>query len=124
MQRRLALLVGANAVSVTGNVMGAVAIPWFVLTTTGSAALTGVAAFAATGPTVVGSLIAGRVVDRLGARATSVATDLASAATMAMLPLLFAGDLLEFWHIVALLFVGTAFDASGAAARVSLVPAA
>src|SRR5215210_1379507 len=98
MQRRLALLVGANAVSVTGNVMGAVAIPWFVLTTTGSAALTGVAAFAATGPMVIGSLLAGRVVDRLGARRTSIATDIASGLTVACIPALEAVGVLQTWH--------------------------
>jgi predicted MFS family arabinose efflux permease len=120
----LNLLVLANAISVVGNVMASVAVPWFVLTTTGSAALTGVAAFALTGPIVVGSLIAGRIVDRLGARRTSVAADLTSGATIALLPVLFAGGVLQFWHIVALLVAGTVFDAAGAAARMSLVPGA
>lgn len=120
----LNLLVAANAVSVVGNVMGAVAIPWFVLTTTGSAALMGIAAFAATGPMVIGSLVAGRVVDRLGARGTSIATDLASGVTVAIVPLLFLVGRLEFWHLVALVFAGTVLDAAGAAARLSLVPAA
>ncbi len=31
-------LLAANAISLTGNMMAAVAIPWFVLQTTGSAA--------------------------------------------------------------------------------------
>jgi predicted MFS family arabinose efflux permease len=122
--RALDLLVLANAISVVGNVMASVAVPWFVLTTTGSAALTGLAAFALTGPIVVGSLIAGRVVDALGARRTSSATDLASGATMALLPILFAANGLEFWHIVVLLVAGTVFDAAGAAARLSMVPGA
>ena len=34
-------LLSANAVSMTGNAMANVAIPWFVLQTTGSAAKTG-----------------------------------------------------------------------------------
>jgi hypothetical protein len=34
-------LLSANAVSMTGNAMATVAIPWFVLQTTGSAAKTG-----------------------------------------------------------------------------------
>ncbi len=34
-------LLSANAVSMTGNAMANVAIPWFVLETTGSAAKTG-----------------------------------------------------------------------------------
>jgi hypothetical protein len=39
-------LLGANAVSQVGNMMIMVAIPWFVLETTGSAARTGLAAAA------------------------------------------------------------------------------
>lgn len=35
------VLLSANAVSMTGNAMANVAIPWFVLQTTGSAAKTG-----------------------------------------------------------------------------------
>jgi MFS family permease len=120
--RPLNLLVAANAVSLTGNVMGSVAVPWFVLTTTGSAALTGVAAFAGTAPMVVGSLVAGRIVDRLGARATSIATDLVSGATIAGIPLLYALGALELWHLAGLVALGTLFDAAGAAARMSLLP--
>ena len=37
----LDLLVVANAVSMTGNVLITVAVPWLVLTTTGSAAIAG-----------------------------------------------------------------------------------
>ena len=41
--RRIPILVllGANAISEMGNVLAFVAIPWFVLQTTGSAAKTG-----------------------------------------------------------------------------------
>ncbi len=43
-------LVAANTASLLGNVVAAVAIPWFVLVTTGSVTRTGVAAFATTLP--------------------------------------------------------------------------
>ena len=39
-------LFAANAVSLSGNVAALVAIPWFVLQTTGSASKTGITAFA------------------------------------------------------------------------------
>jgi MFS family permease len=61
---RLAL---ANALSLSGNVIAAVAVPWLVLSTTGSAALAGIAVFAGAGSAAVGGLVAGRIVDRIGA---------------------------------------------------------
>ncbi|HET6744979.1 MAG TPA: hypothetical protein VFH90_03930, partial [Candidatus Limnocylindria bacterium] len=42
----LSFLVVANASSLTGNVIATVAIPWLILTTTGSAAMAGIAIFA------------------------------------------------------------------------------
>ena len=42
----MAHLVVVNAVSMTGNVLLMVAVPWLVLTTTGSAAVAGAVVFA------------------------------------------------------------------------------
>ena len=39
---QLLCLIAANAISQLGNVVAVVALPWYVLETTGSAALTGV----------------------------------------------------------------------------------
>ena len=103
----LTFLVAANAVSLTGNVIAVVAIPWLVLTTTGSAALTGLVVFAGAGAAAVGGLAAGRIVDAIGPVRTSSVADLLSAAAIAPLPLLLAFDVLEIWHVVALAIAGT-----------------
>ena len=79
----LLCLVAANAISQLGNVVAVVALPWFVLETTGSAARTGITAFAATVPLALGALFAGPVVDRLGARPASVLADLGAGAVIA-----------------------------------------
>ena len=100
----LTLLVLANAVSLSGNVIMTVAIPWLVLTTTGSAALAGVAVFAGVGGATVGGLAAGRIVDAIGPVRTSAATDLLSGLAVAPLPILLALDALEIWHVVLLAF--------------------
>lgn len=120
----LALLVLANAVSLSGNVIMTVAIPWLVLTTTGSAALTGLAVFAGVGGATIGGVAAGRIVDALGPVRTSSAADLLSGLAVAPLPILFALDALEIWHIVVLAVVGSLADSAGSTARQSLVPAA
>ena len=120
----LTFLVAANAISLTGNVIATVAIPWLVLTTTGSAALTGLAVFAGAGAAAVGGLAAGRIVDAIGPVRTSSLADLLSGLAVAPLPILLAFDALEIWHVVLLAIAGTLADSAGSTARQSLVPAA
>jgi MFS family permease len=83
-------LLGANAISQVGNMMTTVAVPWFVLQTTGSAAKTGLTAAAIGVGPVLPSILVGPLVDRLGFKRTSVLADLASGATVAAIPLLTA----------------------------------
>jgi predicted MFS family arabinose efflux permease len=117
-------LVLANAVSLSGNVITTVAIPWLVLTTTGSAALTGIAVFGGVGGAAVGGLAAGRIVDAIGPARTSSVADLLSGLAVVPLPILLALNALEIWHVVLLAVVGTLADSAGSTARQSLVPAA
>jgi predicted MFS family arabinose efflux permease len=120
----LTLLVLANAVSLSGNVITTVAVPWLVLTTTGSAALTGIAVFAGVGGAAVGGLAAGRIVDAIGPVRASSAADLLSGLAVAPLPILLALGALEVWHVVLLAIVGTLADSAGSTARQTLVPVA
>jgi hypothetical protein len=50
---------GHHAISLTGNMITLIALPLYVLDTTGSASLTGVAAFFAIMPVVIGGLFGG-----------------------------------------------------------------
>lgn len=115
-------LLGANALSMIGNVLTFVAIPWFVLQTTGSAAKTGMTGGAATLAVVLAAFFGGPIVDRLGYRQTSVVSDLASAVTVALIPLLYATVGLAFWELLALVFLGGILDGPGMTARLSLLP--
>lgn len=121
-RRSLYALLAAHAVSLLGNVVAAIAIPWFVLVTTGSAAKTALAAFAATAPLVLGALFGAPVADRIGLRRASVASDVASASAVAAIPMLHAVGALELWMLLALAFLGALFDAPGQAARQALLP--
>lgn len=60
----LIALPGANAVSLFGNHLTGLAIPWFVLETTGSPTRTGLVAFAGLVPTVLVAILGGALVDR------------------------------------------------------------
>ena len=95
-------LLAANAVSETGNVLAFVAIPWFVLQTTGSAARMGVAGGAFLLAAVVAGVFGGPVVDRMCFKRASIVADLAGAATVALIPLLYHTVGLLFWQLLAL----------------------
>lgn len=118
-----ALLAG-NAVSLAGNTMTALAVPWFVLTTTGSAAMTGVSGFFALLPSAIAAFLGGGVADRFGATRTSVVADLLSGISVASIPILYATVGLPFPVLLALVFAGAFFDAPGVTARQALLPEA
>lgn len=118
----LLALLAANAISMSGNVATLVAIPWFVLQTTGSAARTGIVAAAGLVPIVVSGFVGGALVDRLGYRRSSVVADLASSGAVAAIPLLHLTVGIEFWQLVVLVFLGGLLDAPGVTARASLLP--
>lgn len=122
MRSPLSALVIANAVSLLGNVVSVVALPWLVLVTTGSAAKTGITAFVTTVPFAVGGILGGALSDRIGARLTSVLGDGLSALAIAVLPVLHLFGVLAFWHVLVIGFVKSAFDAPGTAARRAILP--
>ncbi|MFJ1802473.1 MFS transporter [Streptomyces sp. NPDC088180] len=122
--RPLAGVLAAIAVSVTGTRISLVALPWFVLVTTGSATLTGLVAFCEMAPYVVVKAFAGPLVDRIGPRAVSWTTDLASAAAAAAIPLLHSLDLLSFPALLGLVAVIGAARGPGDLAKEVMVPEA
>ena len=112
----------ANAISLVGNVLSAIAIPWFVLQTTGSATQTGITGFFTVLPVVLAGFFGGTLVDRLGYKRTSIIADIASGITTALIPLLYFTVGLEFWQLMVLVFFGALLDAPGSTARSALVP--
>lgn len=118
----LVALYAADTISLSGNAVSQLAIPWFVLITTGSPALTGVAVFLTFLPVVLAGLFGGVVVDRLGFRTTSVTADLASAVAVAAIPLIHSSVGIELWQLFTLVFVGALLDAPGNTARAALFP--
>lgn len=118
----IAALLTAQAISVTGNRIALVAIPWFVLQTTGSAAQTGIAAAMNTIPAIIAGLLAGPLIERMGYRLTSVGADLASGLTIAAIPILHLTGTLTYPILLVLVFTGAALDAPGETARRALLP--
>jgi MFS family permease len=116
-------LVGAYGVSVAGTAMSAVAIPWLVLSTTGSAARTGIVGFAEMAPYVLAQVLSGPLVDRIGATRACVAGNAAAALLVGAIPGLFAVHRLGFALLVALVAAGGAVRGLADTATGPLVPA-
>lgn len=98
----LAGFLAADAVSSAGTRLAQIAMPWLVLTTTGSASKTGLVAFAEIAPLVLAQALSGPWIDRAGPRRMAVAFDLASAGAVALVPLTYATGWLHFPVLVAL----------------------
>ncbi|MFD8702333.1 MFS transporter [Kitasatospora sp. NPDC059648] len=122
--RPLVGVLAATAVSLTGTRVSAIALPWFVLATTGSATLTGLVAFAEMTPYVVVKALTGPVVDRLGPRVVSWTTDAVSAVAAGLVPSLHAQGLLPFWTLLAMVAVIGAMRGPGDLAKSVMVPEA
>ncbi|MGP4088092.1 MFS transporter [Streptomyces sp. KR55] len=113
------------AVSLTGTRISGIALPWFVLVTTGSATQTGLVAFCEMTPYVVVKALTGPLVDRVGPRVVSWTTDLASATAAAAVPLLHRLGLLSFPLLLVLVaLIGTARGPGDLAKEVMMPEAA
>jgi MFS family permease len=119
----LAVVVTASAISATGTVMTVLAVPWFVLRTTGSPLRTGLVATAELAGLVLSSALAGPLIDRFGARRSSVTADLLACLAVAAIPTLHAVNRLELWSLVALALVLGLSRGPGEASRATMIPA-
>lgn len=122
-RRPLVGWLAASTVSLCGTRLSMIAIPWFVLTTTGSATQTGAVAFAEMAPYVAAKALGGPWIDRLGARYVSIVTDTASGVVVAAVPLLHAVGALSFPLLLALVAVAGLLRGPGDAAKTAIIPA-
>ncbi|HET9223248.1 MAG TPA: MFS transporter [Roseiflexaceae bacterium] len=112
----------ANTISLIGSALTAIALPWFVLQTTGSAALTGLAGFFVMLPGFVAGIFGGTLVDRLGYKHASIIADVVSGVGVALIPFLYQTVGLAFWQLLALVFLGSLLGIPGTTARRALLP--
>lgn len=116
-------LLSAYVVSMLGTSMSELAVPWLVLTTTGSAGKTGLVAFAQMLPYVTMQALAGPVVDRVGLRRSYVWGNFTAAVAVGAVPLMYATGALSLGVLLALVAVAGAVRGAADCANVALVPA-
>jgi MFS family permease len=118
----LTALLAAHAISQTGNVVTAFAIPFYVLGLGGTGVEVGVAAFFATAPIVIGGALGGVVVDRVGHRRAAIVADLVSGLAVLTIPVLALTVGLPFWALLLLVFAAGLLDTPGQTARRIMLP--
>jgi len=123
--RRLPLIgyLTALGISTTGTRVSTIAIPWFVLTTTGSATATGVAAMTEMVPLVLLQALSGPVIDRLGPRRVAMWCNAAGALVVAVIPLLHLLGQLDFARLLVVVALAGAARGPGEAAQHAMLPA-
>ncbi|MGY4770981.1 MFS transporter [Kribbella sp. CWNU-51] len=113
----------AQAISLLGTRVSMIAIPWLVLTTTGSPTRTGLVAFAEITPMVLLKAFGGPLVDRVGPRRMAINADVVSFLAVGMIPLLHHTGALTFPILLGLVAVAGALRGPGDAAGTALIPA-
>jgi MFS family permease len=120
--RPIAALVSAEIVSILGSRMTYLALPWFVLVTTGSPSRMALVLAVEILPMAIFGIPSGTVVERLGARTTMLVCDAGRIPLLASLPLLHAADMLSFPLLLALVFALGCFMAPYFAAQRVILP--
>ena len=120
--RGIRALVTGEAISIAGSQMTYIVLPWFVLTTTGSAVRTSIVVAAELAPVAFLGLASGAIVSRLGARRTMLVSDSARFVLLGAIPTLHLLGMLSFPLLVALVFCVGAFMVPHATAQRVIVP--
>lgn len=115
-------LLAANTLAFIAEAISVVAIPWFVFELTGSAARVGLVGFFTMLPRVIAIFFGGQIVDRVGFRVSSIASDLLSGVSVIGIPLLYATGDLTFTRLIVLVIIGAVFDGPGTTAKEAMVP--
>lgn len=113
----------SSALSLLGNSVAAVVLPLILLARTGDALAAGTLALVCAVPQMLVGLLGGALLDRVNRRNVSVVSDLVSAASIALLPIVDMVWGLSFGWFVVLGLLGAIGDIPGMTARDTLLPA-
>lgn len=121
-KRQLRAVVAARFVSLTGTNLTLVALPWFVLATTGSTSKMGLVLACQTLPSVLAGIPGGAAVAVVGPRRALIIADGLRAPLLLAVPVLYAFDRLPFPVLLALVSLIGLFAVPYTAASSALLP--
>lgn len=101
LDKKFGLLWLGATISILGDGLTWVALTWLVYELTGSAKDIGLLVVIYTAPVIVGGPFAGYLLDRFDRRQALLADNLIRGAFMACIPVLYAFDRLQIWHLYA-----------------------
>lgn len=120
--RSLIGLVTAELVSLTGSAMTFIALPWFVLATTGSTAKMGWVLAAEMLPIAIFGIPAGTVISKLGGKKTMLISDAARGPLLLVIPILHSTGHLSFAALLGTTFAIGVFAAPYMASSRLIIP--
>ncbi|MGO6720432.1 MFS transporter [Rhizobium ruizarguesonis] len=115
-------LAAAETLSLSGTRLSTIAIPWLVLSTTGSPVLTGLTAMMEMLPYVAAKALSGPLIDRVGPKRIAVVCDTASVAVVGLVPLLDLFGLLNMPLLLPVVFAMGVLRGPSDAAKQAMVP--
>ena len=121
-RRGLTALLVAETISTAGTRMSAVALPWLVLTDTGSPTRAGLVLLVEMLPFVLMQILGAPVIDRLGAKRVAVAGNLGAGLALAAVPVLALADDLALVPLLACVFVAGLLRGPADSATAILLP--
>ena len=121
-QPALLALLAREFISLAGSQMTFVALPWFVLTTSGSATKMAVVLAVEAAAVAVVAFLGGNVATRLGPRRTMLIADGVRAPVIASIPALHVADALSFGVLLALVAAHGALMGPAFASKQTILP--
>ncbi|WP_228860586.1 MFS transporter [Xenorhabdus sp. PB61.4] len=110
-------LLALNGVSILGNTITEIAIPWLILEISGSPLLVAAVMSAKMLPLILSVFFSAQLVDRYGAFRISVLSDLVNFLSVLLIPVFYTMDILHLYLLAILLIFSTILDSPGRLAK-------
>ncbi|MBD2811315.1 MFS transporter [Xenorhabdus sp. Vera] len=110
-------LLALNGVSILGNAITEIAIPWLILEISGSPLLVATVMSAKILPLIFSIFFSAQLVDKYGAFRISLLSDLVNFLSVLLIPIFYTMDILHFYLLTILLIFSTILDSPGRLAK-------
>ncbi len=110
-------LLALNGVSILGNAITDIAIPWLILEISGSPLLVAAVMSAKIVPLILSIFFSAQLVDKYGAFRISVLSDLVNFLSVLLIPVFYTMDIMHFYLLAILLIFSTILDSPGRLAK-------